>query len=89
MAGITAVLSIINLVFDTKGNARLHHDLARDFISIEKDLINPHLTPEQFAKAEARRLDVEAEEPPILKVLDLTCHKRASKSNGIRKRTFL
>ncbi|SHH34270.1 hypothetical protein SAMN02745124_00195 [Desulfofustis glycolicus DSM 9705] len=88
MAGITAILSVINLVFDTKENARLHHDLARDFITIEKNLIAPHLTPEKFAEAEARRLDIEAEEPPVLKVLDLTCHNDLLKAMGYEEEHY-
>jgi hypothetical protein len=88
MAGITAILSAVNLVFDTKGNARLHHDLARDFIAVEKTLINPELTPDQLAEAEAKRLDIEAEEPPVLKVLDLTCHNDLLKAMGYEKENF-
>lgn len=83
LATITAIFSAINLVFDTKGNSRLHHDLARQFISIEKNLINPLVTPEQIDKAELDRLDIETGEPPALRVLDLICYNELSKAMGI------
>jgi hypothetical protein len=85
LAATTAVLSAINLVFDTKGHARLHHDFARQFISIEKTLISPELTGKQLTQAEASRLDIEAGEPPVLRVLDLICHNELLKASGYDK----
>jgi len=82
LAATTAVFSAINLVFDTKGNSRLHHDLARQFISIEKDLVDPALTPAIINKAESDRLEIEAGEPPILRVLDLICHNELLRAIG-------
>lgn len=82
LAATTAVLSAINLVFDTKGNARLHHDFARQFINIEKVLIRSDLTAEQLEKAEEDRLDIEAGEPPALRVLDLICYNELAKAMG-------
>ena len=85
LAGATAIFSAVNLVWDTKGNSRLHHDLARQFISIEKRLIDPNITPEQINKAESDRLEIEAGEPPILRVLDLLCHNELIKAMGLER----
>jgi hypothetical protein len=82
LAAATAILSAVNLVFDTKGNARLHHDLARQFTNVEKNLIKKDLTRAQLDQAEADRLDIEAGEPPVLRVLDLICHNELSKALG-------
>lgn len=84
-AAATAIASAINLVFGTKSNARLHHDLARQFISLEKRLISPDLTPAILATIESDRLSIEAEEPPVLRVLDLICHNELIKAMGYGK----
>lgn len=77
--------SAINLVFGTKNNARLHHDLARQFISLEKRLINPDLTPAMLAIVEADRLSIEAGKTPVLRVLDLVCNNELTKAMGYGK----
>lgn len=88
LAAITAILSAVNLVFDTKGRARQHHDLARQFIEIEKALIRPGINEEQITRAEEQRLSIEAEEPPVLRVLDLICHNEMVKAMGYGKEEF-
>lgn len=85
LAGTTAFFSVVNLIFDTKGNSRLHHDLARQFINIEKNLVAPDLTAAQIQKAESDRLEIEAGEPPILRVLDLICHNELLRAIGREK----
>ena len=85
LAAATAILAAVNLVFDTKGNARLHHDLARQFTNVEKNLIKKDLTRAQIDQAEADRLDIEAGEPPVLRVLDIICHNELSKALGYGK----
>ncbi len=89
LAAITAIAAVINLVFDTKGNARAHHDFARQFILIEKELIKQNVTEKDLEKLISRRLDIEAEEPPVLKVLDSRCHNELLKAMGYDKKEFL
>ncbi len=86
-AAFTAVLSSINLVFSTKEQARLHHDLARDFIHLEKTMIKmeENLSTEKLIEAQIKILDIEAEEPPILRVLDVICHNELCKAMGYGK----
>jgi hypothetical protein len=89
LAAITAVTSVINLVFDTKGNARSHHDFARKFIQLEKELIKKNITETELESLIAQRLDIEAEEPPVLRVLDSMCHNELLKAMGYEKAEFL
>lgn len=89
LAAITAIAAVINLVFDTKGNARVHHDFARQFILIEKELIKRNVTEVDLEKLTSQRLDLEAEEPPVLKVLDSRCHNELLKAMGYDKKHFL
>ena len=79
----------MNLVFDTKGNARAHHDFARKFILLEKRLIKDEITDKDMEEIIAERLDVEAEEPPVLRVLDSICHNELLKAMGYEEKMFL
>lgn len=76
VAALTALAGAHELVFGTARAARLHDGLARDFVALEKDLVRarPALTWETLLSLQARRLDIEAKEPPVYRVLDATCH---------------
>ncbi|CAG35902.1 hypothetical protein [Desulfotalea psychrophila] len=82
LASLTAIFSVLDLVFETKGKARSHHDFARDFISLEKKLIDPKLHSDQLLGVMRERLEIEAEEPPVLQVLNLMCHNELAKALG-------
>ena len=80
MAPLAAVLTALagahELVFGTARAARRHDGLARDFVALKQDLLRarPELTPESLVEFQTRRLDIEATEPPVYRVLDATCH---------------
>ena len=75
-AAATAVAGASAVIFTPGLRARQHNDLARDFIALEQDLVRAGdaVTPERLAELKARRLQIEAAEPPILRVLDAMCH---------------
>lgn len=84
-AAFVAILSAINLVFAPAQAARSHHDLVKLFMGLEKDVlaIAPEtMTAEEYYWLNARRLDIEAEEPPPLKVLDCMCHNELVRAMG-------
>lgn len=61
---------------DFRRGARRHDALAREFIALEQDLLRarPTLTAERLIELQTRRLDIEATEPPVYRVLDASCH---------------
>lgn len=70
-----AVFSVIDLVVGTARQARLYNDLARRFFGLEKAIITcKDPSEDDIAYFTAQRLDIEADEPPPLKVLDSICH---------------
>jgi hypothetical protein len=75
-------LSAINLVLGSAQRARAHHDFARQFIELEKRLTLSE--PEQSLLKEiiAARLTIEAEEPPVLHVLNVICHNEQLRAMG-------
>ncbi len=73
---VTAFAGAHELVFATARTARRNDGLARDFVGLEEDLLRarPALTPAALIELQARRLDIEATEPPVYRALDATCN---------------
>lgn len=81
---LVAVFSAIDLIIGCSGAARDHHDLVRRFLELEKE-INLHSkapNEELLIKLCNKRLEIEADEPPKLRILDLLCHNELIKSGG-------
>lgn len=80
---IVTVGSSLDLVIGSAQKARLHYDLARRFIDLEKQLIaNPEPEPAALLCMQQERLSIEADEPPVLRVLDCLCHNELVKAMG-------
>ena len=83
-ATLTALFSAFDIVVAPGRTARLHNDLARDFIGLEKDTLGAGsgLSREDLVALEARRLDIEANEPPHYRVLNMICHNELVRALG-------
>jgi hypothetical protein len=82
-AALVSLVSAVNLVVGASRRAREHSDFAKRFVILERDLAgvsNP--TDEDIRRWTQRRLDIEADEPPVLKVLDSICHNEQVRSMG-------
>jgi hypothetical protein len=90
-AGVTiTILSAIDLIIGFARMARTHDDLARRFIMLEKDAVTlGELATESYAKLWSERLMIEADEPPILRVLDSICYNEMLRSEGYDKNEFV
>ena len=93
IAVLVTVISVWDLASQTVSMARLHSDLSRKFIELEQKLmvINPYLgtgsydiTPSVFnmPSAQAERLMIESDEPPIYRLLDVICHNETIDAYG-------
>ena len=88
-ASLVTVFAAINLVVGSARQARLHADLSKRFIQLEKKIIKIK-NPEEnnlFSWCE-ERLDIEVEEPPVLHVLDTICHNELLRSKGYSKEHY-
>jgi len=85
-AFIVTVLSAFNLVIGSARQARLHSDLAKRFIALEKKMVVVEI-PEQseLNTWTQERLDIEMDEPPVLHVLNTICHNEVARSMGYGK----
>jgi hypothetical protein len=82
-AAIVTILSTIDLVVGTSNKARLHSDLAKRFIQLEKSIIGTkEPTAENLREWIQERLEIETEEPPKLRVLDSLCHNDLCRAMG-------
>lgn len=89
-ATVVAVFSISDLVFGTNQKARLHEDLSRKFINLEKSIVSARtLSSRTISNFTTQRLDIEAYEPPPLQVLDSMCHNELLKSMGYDESEFV
>ena len=82
---ITALAGAHEVVFRTAQGARQHASLARDFVILEQDLLGAgsSLTSKTLVELQTRRLDIEATEPPVYRVLDATCHDELVTALGV------
>jgi hypothetical protein len=80
---VVAISSAIDLVIGSAGQARLHHDFARQYFNIEKEMVAAAPgEPATIAAWTQARLDIEAEEPPVMRVLDVICHNELCRALG-------
>ena len=76
VAALVTVFFAIDLVVGTGPAARLHDDLCRRFIELEQqmEMAEKPRDMHSLTKFRAHRLGIEADEPPVHRVLDMMCH---------------
>lgn len=74
--GIIGIIGTFDLVVGFSNRARDHHDLVREFSQLERDLtkVGDKPTEKDLVTYTNRRLEIEANEPPVLRALDTYCH---------------
>lgn len=71
-AAIVTLAAAADLVMGTSAKMRLHHDLSRRFIALERLVIQRiHPNAIEIRHWESERLNIQADEPPTLRVLDV------------------
>ncbi len=82
-AAVVTVVSALDLVLGTSAKVRLHHDLARRYIGLEKRIIGKlHPNALDIRHWEAERLDIQADEPPVRQVLDAMIYNELLQAYG-------
>jgi hypothetical protein len=83
------VFSTFNLVIGTVQKAQRHHDLARRFLELEQELVKGSESDEQLVRSVwAKRLQIEADEPPIHRIVDILCHNELMRAHGYDPQTY-
>jgi hypothetical protein len=86
--GIVAFFAALDLVVGCFNVARDHHDLIRNFSGLERQIIaaGKDITEKQLNEFVVRRLEIEEDEPPQLRVLNVLCHNDVVKALGSDKK---
>ena len=85
-----AALSAIDLIVGFSNKIRLHSDLARRFINLESEIITlSDAASSNYDRLYASRLSIEADEPPILRVLDSLCYNEMLRAEGYDKNEYV
>ena len=81
---LVAFFSAIDLIIGCSKTAREHNDLAREFLGLQREitLAGSEISEKQLSEFIGKRLEIEEEEPPKLRVLDILCHNELIKSSG-------
>lgn len=81
---ITAVTGLFMVVMRPASMAALHAQLKQRFVGLRIKLakVGEDVSAEQLTLFEVERLDIEREEPPIYRALDLVCHNEVALAMG-------
>ncbi len=80
-SGVVTVVSSINLVVGSAQRGRDHTDFMRKYVELEKSML-AGATEERLLKIKEARLSIEGEEPPVMRVLDMICHRELMRAMG-------
>ena len=78
-----ALAAALDIAAGTARSGNHHAELARRFIWLEQRFAHDrNLTDEEHEELTRARLDIEATEPPVLRLLDVICHYELLKALG-------
>ncbi len=86
LLGMTAAMVVtffggLELVLGTIKRSHDHTDLGRKFTELEKRLLEDR-SESAVLEVERQRLDIQADEPPVLRVLSVICHNEQLRAQG-------
>lgn len=84
LAALTAGCGAVALVGQPLPRALTHRGLIRSFARLEQEMHRPEseVTESELHRLQARRLEIEAGEPPTIRVVDLLCHNEEVVAGG-------
>lgn len=82
---IAAVLATLDMVIGYAGKADLHRSLKVQFGKLEISIISGDASEAEWNTHQIRRLEIELDEPPVYRALDLLCYNEVAKADGVAK----
>lgn len=77
-------LCTFNLVWGAARRARLHNDLYRRYVELDRRMLSVAAPDAQHCRAfRGERMAIEADEPPTLFVLSVLCHNEVVRASGV------
>lgn len=82
-AAIAAIASSIDLLVGPLEQSKKHYELRQRFTRLSQQICrDDHADVHLLTERKCERLDIEREEPPIYRALDLLCHVELLKARG-------
>ena len=86
LAAVAAIAAALDMVLAVTQQAWIHGDLAKQWIHLERDIVQANARDEVALRTlQDRRLAIEMDEPPVLEVLDIQMHNALCKALGYKK----
>lgn len=90
LASMTAIFSMADLIISSPAKAREYDDIARRFFALEKRMLQLKGTDlNDLTQIEIDILDIESDEPPILRTLNAICHNEAIQALGLNQNAMV
>lgn len=83
LIGLIAIASVLNLVFRFQKKADLHDSLVKRFAKLAVWMERTPATEANRREACAQRLEIEADEPTVRRIIDLRAHNDELRSRGV------
>jgi len=92
VAALVTITATIELIFDSCRMFNKHADLRKRFLSLEQEMTKVvTVNKDDYVSFHNKRLTLQKDEPPVLKVLSARCHNelvRNGKANRLQEREF-
>lgn len=82
---MVALLATMDLVIGFARKATLHHMLKWRFIELEKSMPMCSFSDEEYQQFRGQRLEIEKDELPAKRLLDLLCHYEQCRADGVEE----
>ena len=79
-----ALLATLDMVIGYSSKADLHRSLKVQFGKLEMSIISGGDSEAEWNSHQIKRLEIELEEPPVYRALDLLCYNEIVKADGIQ-----
>lgn len=91
LTAVTAVVAAADLAGQPFSRALIHRKLTQRFTRLERAMRVPdsEIDVGLLRKLEGRRLKIEVDEPPVVRVVDLICHNEEVCAGGYGKEHFI
>jgi hypothetical protein len=83
-----SLLSAFDLVVGYANKAALHRELKNRFSALQISILCGGATEDEWIAHERERLQIEQDEPPVYRALDLLCHNELLKAEGYSPETY-
>jgi hypothetical protein len=88
LIGVVAAASAVDRALNFSKKSKRHYDLCRRFTELAATLENWDATDANLRKAKSRRVQIEGDEPPVKRLIDIVSRNEELRSRGYPPENF-